>query len=165
MSASNPDLSRRLRSLLAALALGCLAVSTVSAADISFVRVWPRWRTTDFFMRISEYFGAPEDPGGRILLRTHPGDRTGCYFLARVRNRGAAESGARFVLSVITPDKPEPRVYVFSSDIPAGEPVFEIGLTGADWPARKVRPVAWQLELRAADGAVLATSKSFLWSK
>ena len=98
MSDLNANLPRRLRHFLAGLALACLAASAVSAADISIVRVWPGWRTTDFFMRISEYFGAPEDPGGRILLRTHPGDRTGCYFVARVRNRGAAETGVNVIV-------------------------------------------------------------------
>jgi hypothetical protein len=165
MSGSIHKPSRLFRRLVAELALACLVATAAGASDVSFVRVWPGWRTQDFFMRISEYFGQPEDPGSRILLRTHPGDRTGCYFVARVRNKGVPENGATFVLRVITPDSPEPRVFTFATAVPVGEPVYEIGLTGADWPSRKVHPVAWRLELRSADGGTLAASQSYLWSK
>jgi hypothetical protein len=160
MSASTPSLRR----LFASCSLALLAVGTAVAGNVSFVRVWPGWKTDTFFTRISEYFGSPEDPGGRIILRTHPGERTGCYFVARVRNTGAAEAGATFVLRVLVPDSTDPKVFSFPADVPSGEPVYEIGLTGSDWTSRKVHPVAWQLELRSAGGQVLASSQSFLWS-
>ena len=165
MSASTPRLNRSLRRFLAGCSLALLALGPAFAGDVSFVRVWPGWKTEALFMRISEYFGKPENPGGRIILRTHPDNRTGCYFVARVRNKGAAEAGATFILRVISPDSPDPKSFSFPSDIPHGEPVYEIGLTGADWPSRKIHPVAWQLELRSADGRTLAASQSFLWSK
>jgi len=165
MSDSTPRLRRRLRRFTAGCALALVAASAAFADDVSFVRVWPGWKSGDLFMRISEYFGSPEDSGGRIILRTHPGERTGCYFVARVRNKGSAEAGATFVLRLIAPDSPDPKTFSFAADVPPGEPIYEIGLTGPDWPGRKVHPVAWQLELRSADGKTLATSQSFLWSK
>lgn len=143
MSGSNNKPCRRLRLLAAAFALASIAVGTASAGDVSFVRVWPGWRTTESFMHISEYFGGPEIPGGRIILRTHPMERTGCYFLARVRNKGGPEAGAEFLLRVITPGSPEAREFSFTAGVPSGEPVYEIGLTGADWPSRRIHPVAW----------------------
>jgi hypothetical protein len=69
------------------------------------------------------------------------------------------------VLRIIAPDSPEPKVFAFPTEVPSGQPVYEIGLTGDDWPSRKVLPVAWQLELLSADGETLATFHSFLWSK
>jgi hypothetical protein len=43
---------------------------------------------------------------------------------------------------------------------------MNLGLTGADWPGgEQAHPVAWKLELVAADGRVLAAEKSFLWEK
>ena len=43
--------------------------------------------------------------------------------------------------------------------------MFEIGLTGTDWPEKKTKPVAWMLELLDAGGRPLAEKQSFLWSK
>lgn len=150
---------------LTAVLLAVVLASAAQAADVSFVRVWPGWRDTGFFERISEYFGHPENPAGRIVLRSRPGVRPGCYFIARVRNAGPRSAGARFILRIIAPDNPEPRVYAFATELPAGEQVYEIGLTGADWPSRAVHPIAWRLELAGPGGETLASSQSFLWSK
>ena len=49
--------------------------------------------------------------------------------------------------------------------VKAGSWLFEIGLTGKDWPAEHVEPVAWEVELQSADGTVLAKKASFLWEK
>ena len=76
-----------------------------------------------------------------------------------------ALSNATFVLRVIAPDSTDTRTYSFPADVPAGSRLFEIGLTGKDWAKARVQPVAWDLELRAADGRVLASAKSFLWEK
>jgi hypothetical protein len=71
-----------------------------------------------------------------------------------------------FEVSVIRPDTPEPKTYRFAAAIPAKESVFQLGLTGADWPAgEQANPVAWKLVLMGADGRVLAEEKSFLWEK
>ena len=43
--------------------------------------------------------------------------------------------------------------------------VLDCGLTGKDWTKPRVQPVAWELELRSADGSLLASKKSFLWEK
>lgn len=149
----------------AVLLLSIALASAAPAADMSFVRVWPRWRDEGFFDRIAEYFGHAEEPAGRIILRSHPGERPGCYFTARVRNPGARSAGARFVLRVIAPDSPEPRVYIFPVDVPSGQPVYDIGLTGPDWPSRAIHPVAWRLELVGSGGRTMAAAQSFLWSR
>ena len=135
------------------------------AANVEFVHVWPMWRTADSFMRISEYFTGHESAGDSVVLRTHPADRAGYYFVARIRHSKTGIAGAKFVLHVILPTSPEPQVFAFPANAPVGTNLFELGLTGADWPARKTRPVAWMLELVAADGSQLATHQSFLWSK
>jgi hypothetical protein len=154
----------RPRLIATGLLLSVVLAATASAADVSFVRVWPGWRGTDFFRRISEYFGRPEDPSPRILLRTRPGERSGCYFIVRVRNTGAPAAGAMFRLLIIAPDSPDPRIFTFKTRIPSGQPVFEVGLTGQDWPSQKIHPVAWRLELVSAGGETLAAAQSFLWS-
>lgn len=151
--------------LLLAVLLFATALAPARAAGVEFVRVWPGWRDTDSFRRISEYFTGKENTGREVVVRTHAEVRDGFYFLARIKNPAAALPGAKFVLHLITPDKPETKLYTFPAAVPAGETVFQLGLTGADWPGPKVHPVAWKLELLSADGQPVASSQSFLWEK
>lgn len=142
-----------------------LCAGRALAAEVEFVRVWPAWRDAESFDRITEYFTGQEDSGRETFLRTTPDARAGFYYLVRVANHASEFAGATFVLQLIRPDSTEPKTYTFPATITAGEPVFELGLTGPDFPNKKFRPVAWKLELRAADQRVLASQQSFLWAK
>ncbi len=155
---------KKLPVILTCLILGTLG-ATLSAAEVTFVRIWPAWRDAESFVRISEYFGGGENSGRQTVLRTQTEQRSGFYYLVRTSNPGAAFTGARFELKVIKPDSPATRVYTFTTTVPANGHVFNLGLTGADWPGKDTQPVAWQLRLLAADGHELGVSQSFLWSK
>lgn len=145
--------------------IACMIAPPGKAAEVEFVRIWPGWRDADAFERMGEYFGRGEDRRGEVILRTDPQNRAGYYFLVRVKSAVAVES-ARFELHIIRPDVPEPRSFTFPAALPARQAVFQLGLTGADWPGGKAStPVAWRLALLAADGRVLAEQKSFLWEK
>lgn len=150
------------------LVAACLALLLLAplarAADTGFVRVWLAWHDEADFDRISEYFTGEENTSGRILLRSTPAVRSGFYFLARLATP-VTQPGASLVLQIVRPDTPEPKTYTFPASVTAGQSVYELGLTGADFPDKKARPVAWKLELRAADGQVLAHAASFLWEK
>ena len=135
------------------------------AADVEFVRVWPEWREAKSFERISEYFTGQENPGSQVICRTHAETRAGFYFLARVNHTGATAVAAKIVLSVIKPDSPKTVAYTFPVTLPSGETVFNLGLTGADWPGLKIHPVAWKIEVVASDGRVLGAHQSYLWEK
>lgn len=152
-----------MRSFFTAL-LVLASASLAWAGDFRIVRVWPEYRTADSFVRISEYFTGKENPGRQIYLRTHPDQRAGFYFLTRVGNGAAAASG-KIQLQVITPRSPRPVTYTYPTEFPHGEKVFQVGLTGPDWPDAKERPVAWKLTVLSDEGAVLASEESFLWSK
>lgn len=142
-----------------------LSASLLRAAEVEFIRVWPGWRDADSFVRISEYFGGRENPGREIIRRSQPAERAGFYFLVRVKS-AAAINGARFKLDVIRPDAPEPKTFEFSAEVPAKENVFQLGLTGSDWPGgQEASPIAWKLALMGGDGRTLAEHKSFLWEK
>lgn len=155
-----------MRFLLVAL-IALISSASAFAADVKLIRVWPGYRTADSFMRISEYFTGQENPGRKqILLRSHPEERGGFYFLTRVANHGAALDGARIDLHVITPQSPKAATLTFKTTVPKGENVFQVGLTGADWPGGEAEhPVAWRLVVLGADGQELASEQSFLWSK
>jgi len=137
----------------------------LTASPIEFVRIWPAWRETESFIRISEYFGGVENTGRQTVLRTQTGERSGFYFLTRTANPGPAQPAAKFELQVIMPDSPFPKTYTFPVDLQSGGHVYNLGLTGADWPGKKIQPVAWRLRLLSADGQELAVGKSFLWEK
>jgi hypothetical protein len=154
-----------MRSLLALILFCTLGLLSVQAAEVEFVRVWPGWRDAESFERISEYFNGEENTGREVVLRTHPEERAGFYFLVRVANPGDLLSNARFVLNVISPASPDPKETVFPVEVPRRSKVFQLGLTGPDWTNSEIHPVAWKLELRSADGQVLASAQSFLWEK
>lgn len=149
--------------LLVALLLFSAAFVSSRADEITFVRVWPEWRSAESFERISEYFNGRENTGKDTIVRTHPDQRAGFYFLVRVANSGAPRTGTRFVVQVVGPKNPEPVTTTLSADVPARSRVFLLGLTGKDWPNENDHPVAWKVELRSADDQVLATAQSFLW--
>jgi hypothetical protein len=131
------------------------------------VRVWPAYRTADSFERISEFIDGRENTGGQTILRSQPATRDGFYFLTRLKNSGPALENIRVELDILTPVSPEPRrVTTFAATtIPAGSHVFQIGLTGTDWPDAQVQSVAWQLRILDAEGRELLREQSFLWSQ
>lgn len=155
-----------MRPLIASILLLALALPCGRAADVTFLRVWPQWHDAASFDSYHEYRTGHELTGKWTVIRSRPGDRDGLYFLTRVENPGVALAGTTFTLRVIKPDSTDTRVYSFPAGVPAGSQLFELGLTGSDWAAgRHVFPVAWELELTAADGRVLARKSSFLWEK
>ena len=140
------------------------APAALRAGDVEIVRVMPGWRDAASFRRISEYFTGKENTGGITVLRSRPDDRAGYYWLVRVKNPGAVISGARFELQVIALGSPQPKTFKFPAALRAGSALYDLGLTGGDWPAPKARPAAWHLQILSGDGQVLAEKKSFLWT-
>jgi hypothetical protein len=154
---------RSLRFSLLGLLLLSLPSVAVHAAGLEIVRVAEGWRDAASFQRVTEYLDGKENTDGITVLRSQPGQRAGFYWLVRLKNGGAPLPGAKFELQVITPAAPEPTTFTFSADIPTGSPLYQLGLTGADWPDAKARPAAWHLRLLAADGKTLIAKESFLW--
>ena len=155
-------LIRAIRRLVVGLLLG--SVTAVASEPVTIVRVYTGWREAASFKRISEYFDGKENTGGQTLVRTHPDQRAGFYFLVRVVNPAALRS-ATFNLQIISAATAKPANFAFPVDLQSGEVVLNLGLTGADWPDPKANPVAWKLDLAGADGSLLATEKSYLWDK
>ena len=134
------------------------------SAPLTLVRVWPGYRNTESFDRISEYFTGRENPSRETILRTQPAVRAGFYFLVRLENPGAVVAGAVFELHIISPTSPDAQLFTFKADLPAGSHAFNLGVTGTDWPGPKASAVAWFLTVRAPDGTELAQRQSFLWA-
>ena len=143
-----------------------LVLSAVSAlgADLTIVRTFTGWRDAASFKRISEYFDGKENTGKETVLRTHPDQRTGYYFLIRLANPGAAQK-VRFQLQLFGQGASASRTVDFPAELKSGSGVFQLGLTGPEWQDAKSQPVAWHLQVLAEDGRVLAAEKSYLWEK
>jgi hypothetical protein len=133
-------------------------------ADLSIVRVYSGWRDGASFKRIAEYFDGQEHTGGETVLRTQPTQRTGYYFLVRLKNPGAARP-VRFQLEFVESGTGSSRTLFFPAELAGGTSVFQLGLTGPEWQSPKMQPMAWHLRVLAADGQVLASEESYLWEK
>ncbi len=148
-----------------AAALPCAAAKpAASPTAVTIVRVQHEWRDAASFKRIAEYFDGKEHNGSEAIRRSHPEARSGYYFFVRVKNPGALRP-AQASLKVITSSSAQPVSYQFPVELKAGDTVFNIGLTGADWPDAKLHPVAWKLQFLGDNGEVLATQASYLWEK
>jgi len=141
-----------------------LGLCTASAAELTITRVYSGWRDAASFKRISEYFTRKENTGGEAVLRTHPDQRAGYYFLVRVSNSGSAQKVTAH-LQVITDAAAKPVEFDFTPELRAGDTVFHLGLTGADWTLANTNPVAWKLDLTDGSGKLLASETSYLWEK
>ena len=150
--------------LICAAPIAGRADTATGPSGVAFVRVWPGWKGINDFKRISEYFTDKENTGMYKVERSRNDSRDGYYFTVRVLSKNERMPGAKFVLKVITPDSPFPRTYTFPSVIQKGKSVYELGLTGSDWPGRHAHPVAWKLQLLAPDGTELVQQISFLWN-
>jgi hypothetical protein len=147
--------------LSAALVFACLPL--VASAATGIVRVWTSYRTVDSFKRVSEFFDGQEDTGSEAVHRSQAGARDGFYFLVRTKT-DTAQTGASIAVDIVLPGRPEVKRFSFPVDLPPNQKVFQLGLTGADWPGVTVRPSAWRITLVGADGSKLATQQIFLWS-
>jgi hypothetical protein len=148
--------------LLALAPIPAGAAAATEAAGI--VRIWPGYRTADSFTTVGELFGGGERRSGRILRRTQPNSREGFYFLTRLR-LAEARPGAEVRLELVLPASPNVVTHRFALDLPSGEPVLHLGVTGSDWPGADSRPVAWRLSVQDRDaGPVLVQSQSALWT-
>jgi len=151
--------------------------ATTNAAPIEktvgleLIRIWPSWRSADSFLRIGEYFGGGEARSGQTILRSQPTERSGFYFLTRIKNSGQALHDAKFEIQVIRPDSPHAITYTFPATLATGSHVYLLGLTGNDWPdfgrksAEDTHPVSWQLRLIDSQTHELLRRQSFLWTK
>jgi hypothetical protein len=155
---------RRLFASLPFLLLAGCVSHPKAPAELHFERVWLAWHDADSFQSYYEYRTGDELVGKWTVLRSEPYDRTGLYFEIRTENP-AAPRNAKIAIRVISPDSIDPRVFTFPVEVPAGGRLFVVGITGTDWPFQRVVPVAWDVELQAPDGAVLAKKVSFLWEK
>ncbi len=155
------------RTLGVAIALTTLSIWLTPEAEAArIVRVVPELRAEESFHRIPEFFTGREYTGRRSILRTDPDTREGFYLTARLR-RNSRSSFARVTarLELAMPEEQEIRTYEFPLEsVERRRPLVLFGVTGPDWPEDVPRPLAWKVSLLDADGQLLDSEQSFLWS-
>ena len=117
------------------------------------------------FSRIPEFFTGEEYVGTKIYARSDPKERSGFYFVVKVKGDSHLPEQSYWSLDWVSSSSPE----VQSRKIPIknknifGKELF-IGLTGKDWPDQSIKLLAWRLRLMGDDKS-LTERHSFLWSK
>ena len=124
------------------------------------------WEHNDF-VRVSEYFTRKENTSNRIILRTQEESRAGFYFFIEIESNNLAlkASDLSLELKVLDSVSIDAKNYQFALPIQVfRKGKFLLGLTGEDWPNRKIQPLAWYLRVYSKDGETVASTQSFLWS-
>lgn len=158
------SVARNHRLLVLLLTLSLALVSMAQAAAPKIVRVWAGHRTADEGERLVEFFGKPEPTGERTILRSQWDQRAGFFFLVRLEAPGLPAEAKLWRVRYLIPGSPKLRTKEFALNGLAGKKVFELGLTGIDWLDPKAQPTAWHIALVGAQGEVLVSEQSFLWS-
>lgn len=124
------------------------------------------YREAASFQRISEYLSGAEAEERGPILRTRPEARSGLYFTMRLGSElNALTPGASLVLHLLSDQAKEPVIHRL--EIPAGYASGSrdllVGVTGEDWPTRRVRLLAAKIQLLGTADKVLSEWKSFAW--
>lgn len=156
--------------LLALLSLLCVSCVSkrkpVTLTSLEITEIKPRLIEEQQFMRIDEYLTGKENTGDRVILRSNPSSRTGYYFVLILdENVKYLPTGTKIIGEFHTTKELGVQTIEFSlpKKRPKTNEIF-VGLTGEDWPKGSVTPAAWRFTIQDANGAVLATKQSFLWS-
>lgn len=156
--------------VLVLLSLFCISCASTRKAEpitsVDIVEIKPRYIETEQFKRISEYLTGAENQGDRIILRTDSEQRAGFYFtLILDQNVRNLPAGTVIVGEFFTPKSADLQEHTFTlpSKRPKTKEIF-IGLTGEDWPEKEAVPSAWRFTIKDANGTILETEKSYLWS-
>nr|MBC8188864.1 hypothetical protein [Puniceicoccaceae bacterium] len=102
----------------------------------------------------------------RVILRTHPDERSGYYFtLILDEDVRRLPKGTQIIGEFYTPKSVEKQTHAFTlpHKLKSTNEIF-IGLTGEDWPLKNSVPAAWRFTINDANGAQLAQKQSYLWS-
>jgi hypothetical protein len=155
---------------LALISLFCVSCASIRTkpivTSVDIVEIKPRYIEIEDFKRVSEYLTGKEDQGNRVILRTDAKQRAGYYFTLildqKLRNLPA---GTVIFGEFYTPKSADAQEHAFElpAKLPKTKEVF-VGLTGADWPVKDAVPSAWRFTIKDANGEVLGTEQSYLWS-
>ncbi len=155
-----------LLALFSLLCVSCASTRKEAVTSVNIQEIKPRYIEAESFKRITEYMSGAEYQGKRMIIRTDAEQRGGYYFTlvldqdVRDLPQGTVIEGEFF-----TPKSLDVQTHRFElpSKRPKTKEIF-IGLTGEDWPVKDAVPSAWRFTIKNANGDLLDTRKSYLWS-
>ena len=148
-----------IRFLFLSLSTLILSGSLCNAADI----VYSQFRDADSFKRISEHMSGEENPGRYAIARTHPENRSGHYIALKIESSDQPNHWKTIRIQIVRPGGQD----VISYDLPIsvqGKSRALIGLTDSYWSDGERAPLAWKAEMLDAQGNIVSSAQSFLWS-
>ena len=152
--------------LICSLLFGCVSARKPALSSVEIEEIKPRYIETEQFKRVSEYLTGKENAGDRVILRTHPDERSGYYFtLILNEDVRRLPKGTQIIGEFYTPKSVEKQTHAFTlpHKLKSTNEIF-IGLTGEDWPLKNSVPAAWRFTINDANGVQLAQKQSYLWS-
>ena len=150
--------------LLSSLCAAAILFGSGAAHAVEIKNVSPRFFDRADFQSLSEYFGAEEEQGNRLILRSVAERRDGLYFVVDLDQPVTAlPDGAEVVLDIVDATAATRSLSFPLAD--ADRPVHRllVGLTGDDWPTPGASALAWRVSIRGPEGHVISEAKSFLW--
>jgi hypothetical protein len=155
-----------LLALLSTLCISCASTRKPAVTSVTIDEIKSRYIEQQDFMRISEYLSGKEYQGDRVILRTNSETRSGYYFtLILDQDARRLPAGTTVFGEFYTPKSLDVQEHTFT--LPAKRPKSKeifIGLTGEDWPVTNAIPGAWRFTIKDANGAILGSKQSYLWS-
>jgi hypothetical protein len=141
-----------------------LSLSSFGLPETRIRSVTEAYWTTRDFTRIPEYFTGKEYQGNQVIVRTQNA-RAGLYFVLELNEAlETLPKSCEIFIEVVRSDGPEAKLYKLTMpDETKGRREVLLGITGEDWNSRKIKPVAWRIEIKDAIGKVIASKQSFLW--
>ena len=140
-----------------------LLISLTELAGVTIKSAYSRYYEDGEIRPIGQYFGGSfTGQGFRTVIASQPDTPKGQYFIAKLDDAKEANvTTARMTYYLSTGKESATFEWDLSGELLRG--MLYLGLTGSDWTADDVQPLAWMIELIDANGSVLAEWKSFLW--
>ena len=163
--------------LMRALLLSSISICLISCGTLSkqitiensvtIENIEPRYMQESQFISIREYMTGTKDTSKKVILRSDPGVRTGFYFVLTFDTKlHRFPPGCSIIGEFYTPLSSEPKKHRFILPMQRKKTREEmIGLTGEDWPLDdRSAPSAWQFIVQDANGKIIGSKQSYLWS-
>ncbi|HSH10017.1 MAG TPA: hypothetical protein VK995_06485 [Oceanipulchritudo sp.] len=145
------------------LVLALLLAPLVQASAVSIETAYTRYYEDGEIRPIGQYFGASLiGQGFRSVVASQPDRPAGQYFIAKLEEL-SAPMPVQARMTLYLSNSKEPTTHTWDLAGASLKKWLYLGLTGTDWPAHEVQPLAWRIELLDAQGTLLAEWKSFLW--
>lgn len=158
-------MSLRAAGWLVLLTAGCATVPYPADELSGISRVDEVYRGPAQVQRLTQAGENADDSGSDVFLHTDRASRIGYHFYISLNRGFEPPPGSKVRLQYVAKEGEAATERTMALPRNPGWWFGEIvvGLTGADAPSPKWRPLAWRVSILGPDGKELAARRSFLW--